>query len=396
MDPSHLRPLVPITYYALANIAFSYSLHSSKQVKILAFPIMLLLAISSLRTASYWPGQIPGLWGLLMTTWLAHTNSVLWLEDHNLLTHPKRLGAASSKDSHHASWLWDNPRLIGTRRTIMGEAGVAQQPRSTRNWALGRLVYLVFLVVLYINQELVFPGLVMDMTRADFQPDQEVFIRRIFNPDSLPIQTSEVKMRSLLAVWWAMGTYLGLTISHLGLALFFVVVLRTDRPEDWPELFGSIMEATSIRRFWSKFWHRIVVRSFTNYGLMISRRILRVRAGSSVEQMVSFFIVFLLSGISHSVVAWQLGDRCGWARDTMWFCGNFVAGLAETVVLQLLRRISQMLGYGKMFDRVYNGSVGKTIGYAWVFLFFFWSVPKWLYPKIDCLIEDAIVAQAVN
>jgi hypothetical protein len=186
---------------------------------------------------------------------------------------------------------------------------------------------------------------------------------------------------------------LGLTISHLGLSLFFVVVIRTDKPEDWPALFGSITEATSIRRFWSKFWHRIVVPSYTNYGIMISRQILRVSASSNIEQMVSFFIVFLLSGISHSVVAWQLGDRCGWARDTMWFCGNFVAGLAETVVLRLLRRISQVLNHEKMFERIYNGSVGKTIGYAWVFLFFFWSVPKWLYPKIDCLIEDAIVAQ---
>jgi hypothetical protein len=40
-------------------------------------------------------------------------------------------------------------------------------------------------------------------------------------------------------------------------------------------------------------------------------------------------------------------------------------------------------------------SVGVSSG-VFLFLFFFWSVPKWLSPKIDCAIEDALVAQVAR
>lgn len=396
MDLELLKVSVPITYYVMANIAFSYALHGGFWTNLLAFPTMIWLAVSSLRSAAYWPGDIPTLWGLLMTTWLSHTNSVLWLEDHSQLEHPGRYPGTSPKYAISASWLFDNPRLIGTKRSTT-QTGRKQQPESIRSWTLWRLAHLVLLISIYLNQQVIFPGLAMPLARDDFHPGREAFVRRCFStPVDLPLEAQEIKLRSILAVWWPANTYLGLNICHSGLSIFFVTVLRTDNPEDWPTLFGDITEAYSIRRFWSKFWHRIVVPSYSNYGTWFCRGILRLRKGSAAERLVVMFVVFFLSGVSHSVVAWQLGDRCGWARDTMWFCGNFFAGTLEVMVLRLLHHASKLLGMEARYQQIRNGTIGMIVGYAWVLTFFFWSVPKWLYPKIDCLIEDAMAAQSVG
>ena len=417
MDLSSISKVtVPIAYYTLANVAFSYTLHGSFHTKLISFPIMLWLAVSAFRCAAYWPGEIPTLWGLLMTTWLAHTNSVLWLEDHSQLSHAKRLQPSlSSNGGIHASWLWDNPRLIGTKRSVLAARNISKHNHKQQQqhhsevhlptWTLRQLLRLLVLVCIFTYQHQIFPGLAMPLTKADFHPDRESLFRRFFfhskngshSTSAIPfIDAHELKLRSILAIWWAAGTYLGLTICHLALSLLFVVVIRTDKPEDWPALFGSMTQITSLRAFWSKFWHKIVVRSYTNYGLFFSRRILRLRRGSKGEELVVIAAVFFLSGCAHSVVAWQLGDRCGWGRDVMWFLGNFVGGLVEVVVRKGIERIARVCGQEDVFLRLRNGSVGRVVGFLWVFLFFFWSVPKWLYPKIDCAIEDALMAQAAR
>ena len=204
----------------------------------------------------------------------------------------------------------------------------------------------------------------MPLAKSDFSPNRESLFRRHLFPSTLShsqpqpqIDPHELLLRSILALWWAIGTYLGLNLCHAILSLFFVVILRTDNPSDWPALYGPLSEITSLRTFWSKFWHRIVVRSYSNYGLAFSRGGLRLKRGSKGEGLVMIFGVFFLSGLAHGVVARVLGQEERWREFR-------------------------------------DGVGGRLMGRVWVFFFFFWTVPKWLYPKIDCAIEDALVAQA--
>ena len=132
-----------------------------------------------------------------MTTRLAHTNSVLWLEDHSQLTHAQRIrtGRSDTGNIINASWVFDNPRLIGTRRSIM--AGKAEIPHSRANvasWAVRHLVYLLFLLGIYFNQERIFLGLVMPLTRTAFHHTREILIRRLLPSDTLPFEVHEIKM----------------------------------------------------------------------------------------------------------------------------------------------------------------------------------------------------------
>lgn len=256
---------------------------------------MLVLAYLSLASAPHWPGDIASLWGMLMTTWVGHTTSVLWLEDHSKLTHGKRFGGGRKNESlTHASWLWDNPRLIGTVRAesiIYPDTNV-----DLYHWSYKRLGRLAGLSIWLVNQHHVFPG------PGDFSPVRETFIRRLAFSSStqVPVTLRETALRGMIAVWWAINAYVGLTIAHIVLSIIFVLLLRTDRQADWPPIFGSISEAYSIRRFWSKFWHRIVVRPYTNHALFVSRKLFWIRPNSSAERLMIVFMIFAFSGISQA------------------------------------------------------------------------------------------------
>lgn len=103
------------------------------------------------------------------------------------------------------------------------------------------------------------------------------------------------------------------------------------------------------------------------------------------------FTVFFLSGVAHGIVAWwELGECAYWTRDVAWFCGNFVAGALEVVVVRVLRRCALRMGCEQTWRQLSESCViSKTLGFIWVFCFFFWSVPKWMWPKLDCAIQRA-------
>lgn len=165
-------------------------------------------------------------------------------------------------------------------------------------------------------------------------------------------------------------------------ALLFVAVLRIDDPQSWPPFFGSAWRITSIQRFWGGFWHRLVVEPYGSYALLLSQRVMGLKAGSKVEKVFVVFCIFLFSGMAHSVVSWQMGQRCGLWRDVTWFAANFAAGLAEGAVQRQSAALAETIGID--YHRFASGWGGKILGFSWVFVFFFWSVPKWQFPKIYC------------
>lgn len=193
-----------------------------------------------------------------------------------------------------------------------------------------------------------------------------------------------------MAVYWGWAPYRTLDAAHSALSIVFVVIFRVDAPEEWPPIFGRLSEAYSVRRFWSKFWHRLVVRPYSNYAELLSRRVLRLRPGGAADKLLIIFMVFFISGAAHAIVALQLGDRCGWMRDIWWYCANFGAGALETVAVRQLRALARVIGQERRLLQLSGGVWGKAIGYVWVYAFFFWSVPKWKYPKLYCRVQDAI------
>ncbi|KAF2142812.1 uncharacterized protein K452DRAFT_307728 [Aplosporella prunicola CBS 121167] len=370
---------IPLAYFWISVFAFCVVVSTPLSRRFLRLPLQLVVIgfiWLSFSTTNLWAEPLDSLWGLLMVVWISHSTSLMWFE--------QPLSFFDSKD--------ENCRQQTAFCTPQQVSGVApaKSPRNLATFALVRIGKLVVygLSTVYLLPR-VFPGPFSPMEVSEFDSLHETYLRRLLlqtqHPN--PVTLRESLIRSIWAVLWAWGAYALIDAAHDALALLFVVVLRVDAPEAWPPLFGSLADAYSIRRFWGKFWHRGIVLPYLNYGKLFSRRLLGLTPGSTADRVLLFFMVFFLSGVAHALVAWQLGDCCGWVRDIAWFCGNFVAGAVEASVAWQLRSFAARCGYTKQWRKMSESVFAKALGFAWVFAFFFWSVPKWQYPKLYCAMQ---------
>ncbi|KAK5094321.1 hypothetical protein LTR70_004214 [Exophiala xenobiotica] len=197
-------------------------------------------------------------------------------------------------------------------------------------------------------------------------------------------------------------------------AIFWVVVLRVGEPRDWPQLLGNPQEAYTLGRFWSRFWHRGHVSAYVDFTqLLINLLPRKLRNNKRFTTTIRHFLFFLFSGIVHSLVSWQMGDHCAYETDIWFYLTNFAAVSIEGVVLSHFgksdrREPSTEQGTEKETEKEKQKEKGNTdsgkrgrrpnskqvalmwrcIGYIWVLAFFFWSVPKFSYPKLQCAMEE--------
>lgn len=141
----------------------------------------------------------------------------------------------------------------------------------------------------------------------------------------------QLRVRAIVSVQWIWSAYFFMQFYHSLMAVLFVALLRFDQPEDWLPLFGSIREACSIRGFWGRFWHRVTVPTYGYYSRCFTRRCMGIQPNSRLEKTIIPLLIFTMSGVSHSLVGWGLGD-VGLSRDILFFEVNFLGAAVETAV----------------------------------------------------------------
>lgn len=392
LDYSPYLPVISSIFYFFLSVGV-FLVASNTTHKLLLLPLILISAFLSFTRANYWPGDVGSLWGLLLGIWIAHCISLLWLEGQNVWDDTKTFESRWVPIKYHKPLkLWNNPRLVGTRKQALRKPST---PLSLGKFAAIRFSKLLLYMAtnLYILPH-IFPALFANLRVGDFGPTKQVFFRRFFSITD-PITLREVMMRSVFVFYWAIGAVTQLDAAHIALSIISVVILRFNDPADWPGIFGSPSDCWSIRRFWGQFWHQIVVRPYTNYGNFLSRRVFGLRPGSQLDKILVIFIIFLLSGVLHSTVSWQLGDRHYWG-DIWWFCLNFAAGALEVVASILQRSMRSQVGQRDSSMRQTGIAWSKVFGFAWVFCFLFWSLPKSQYPKIYDHVQDVLSEMALS
>lgn len=140
------------------------------------------------------------------------------------------------------------------------------------------------------------------------------------------------------------------------------------------------LDARDLRKFWGKFWHKIVYRPYNSYGLCVARSLPFLARGSSQEKTFVACFVFLLSGLAHSLVTWH-SVSCGFSRDIFWFLMNVAATVTETALRKWYRK-SRSKNYARWTSFIQKFRLEQVLSVAWVFAFIFWSVLKWEYGKI--------------
>jgi len=410
--------LIPVTYFGISSAISLIALNVSQVHRVYFAPFLLLFALLSflhLNDIPSWLG-LNSLWGLFVTIYVMHITAVLYIEKWVL--EPEHDGdddesVVGTQDHHRrlACWkfkaaykVWSNPRWLPPIPTSNNNPPFpsdnikdphlrtsAKQPTMT-SFALIRTAKLgAYALIHRLMTTHIFPGHFRPMTIADFGPDRERFISRLLFPPPAAaaaaasglegIHLRELLLRAVLATDWAVAAYLLLEGSHHASALLFVCVLRLDAPSDWPPLFGNVRHITSVRRFWARFWHRLVVGPYASHATLLARLPPFALAPRSLFVP---FCIFLFSGLAHSAVGWAGGQRCAVWTDVAWFVANFVAGAVEGVVQRWAAAWAERCGFGEGYRRFASGMGVKVVGFLWVWAFFFWSVPKWLFPKLYC------------
>lgn len=378
---AYFPALIPVSSFVLSSVISCVALNVSQPYRVYFLPVIVLPAILSFTTLNYlaFLPDLNQLWGHLVIIYIIHITSVLYIEKWTL-PRPEKW------DLHAAYKIWGNPRLLNTPRAVPYAPRMQQQHTSRSRFVLGRLFKLLvyYLVNTYLVSR-IFPEAFKPFSIFEFAPQQEVYFRRLLLAQSPAVTVRETLLRAVFAVRWIWANFMGLEFAHAGVAILFAVILRWDEPHEWPPLFGSPLEAYTLRQFWGRFWHRIVYRPYTSHGLWASRRVLRLRAGSAAEKLFVSAFVFLLSGLAHSMVTRQAGIRCACWRDTWWFALNFVAAAGETAVGKGMRSVAKKTEWGTVLERWRMSGAANVLGFVWVFGFFFWSVPMWEYAKIYCV-----------
>lgn len=389
-----------ITTFFLSVAAFFHLANISNPRRLILSPILYIPAGISFYLSEWWPGDLNSLWGLLLCIWIGHSTSLLFVENDHLYQDGEYLARWSKLAPHiHPKFhkgvkLWNNPRLLGTPHECILKSRKPAIPSGLRAFTVIRLAKVVIYVGLYFYiKTYIFPAVFMPIGMNEFDPLHQVYFRRLLSSfqaqdiyEYEAVTLRETLLRSAFVAWWTFSAVAMLDGSHAALSLIAVSLCRFDTPSEWPPIFGPLSAAWSMRRFWGRFWHQITRRTYTNYGEIVSRRILGLRAGSVMDKLIVIFGIFFLSGVAHAVVSWRLGD-CAWGGDVWWFCLNFGVGMGEVVVLGVVRAAMKRIGREDWIQTVQGSLFGRVIGYIWVFGFMFWSVPKWQYPKVYCVLE---------
>ncbi|KAF2642441.1 hypothetical protein P280DRAFT_447833 [Massarina eburnea CBS 473.64] len=157
-----------------------------------------------------------------------------------------------------------------------------------------------------------------------------------------------------------------------------------DQSWEWPPLFGKITEAYSMRNFWSKFWHRLVYKSFNFHSSVISRTILRILQGTAFSRILNNCLVFVLSAVMHATVTWRYGGGCAWGRSMLFWCVQPLAFVLEGIVQVYWRRVRKnelvwvKPGILMGFERI--------VGYAWVVGWLMWTAPRDAFITANCAV----------
>jgi hypothetical protein len=359
--------LVPVVYLALQFFVFHLIVRaSSKRVKTCLAPFLLAFTALSFTTskAFFLIPALASLWAQSLALNVVHIISLVFIEEHASL----ELDLASWRAVWTTYKLWSNPRLLKEPNHKLDDG----KRQSVIVFVLLRLAKLPLYYYLHFQiMPMIYSETIIDILPSEVK-QPELFTRLH------EVTAREVVLRSHAAVSWIWESLVYLDGANAILASLSVV-LGGDQPEEWPSLFGSPLEACGLRNFWSRFWHQLATRPYRNYGRVLCQAI-GLRPNTLASNTVIAFTIFLISGLSHAAISWHLGYK-DWL-DIQWFLFNFLACSFEMAFLSTVRSLAKQFGVARELQMIERSWLGYTIGYTWVFGFFFCSVPFWKWPRL--------------
>jgi hypothetical protein len=368
--------LLPIFHFSLSTASFLVSIQLSNRARRISAPLVYGFAVLSLHTSPRlsWIYQgAASYWNLMIWVWMHHATTVFFVETFQFPCVPM------SKEGWILAYkIWADPRHQVNWSTYMQtrEQRVIKS-RSYLFFALRRIAKIA--LCWYLELRIINPAIAshFQFRAEDFAPRYEPLIRRTYYDTTMDFR--EFQIRTVISVYWIWLAYLLLDGANVLLSIFFVSILRFDRPEEWMPLFGSVVHTSSIRGFWGKFWHGLAAPSCASSGRFLTRSTLRVRSRSAGEKIFIVFWTFFVSAVIHAAAEWQADEPVFLWRQLQFWLTNFFAAALETLIIGIWNQIAKYLG---LCSNRAAKLCFKVIGHLWVFVFFLWIVPGWQYPKL--------------
>ena len=210
------------------------------------------------------------LWGAITLIGLIHFSTLLYIKKCTLRP-PQQAGKVSKTTE---TWLdqkmWTrrykialNPRFIRVlyKDVVLPEQHSGSQIKSTaihRKFSLTRIPWLLLKIGSYLLlNRLAITRILGRISIGGFTPAKTVLLRRLLrssiNLSNDPTAKREIAMRIWLTVNTIWTPILLLDSFHTALAVLFIYVLHIDIPDDWPDLFGSPLEAFTLSQCWGTY-----------------------------------------------------------------------------------------------------------------------------------------------
>ncbi|CAG9942328.1 unnamed protein product [Clonostachys rosea f. rosea IK726] len=258
----------------------------------------------------------------------------------------------SQASTHAASILW-NMRRIGTRWQVKTAASTSHQSRVgfiLRRVATTLGAYLV--VDFLVSMPPPDPSLI------------QVSKATLFSLHELHVEDVIFRVSMTIGFWISVGV-LVLCMNNLG--AIFAVLLNISSPEDCLPVFGSFLDAFTVRRFWGVTWHQMFRSFLTGHAdLIVGNCLPFLSRHSLISRYTRLTIAFFISGAIHYRADQLMGVPNSENGAIIFFMLHALAIMAEDSIAPVISAFLPL-------------SIRRVLGLFWVLIFFVWSTPTWSY-----------------
>ncbi|KAF8315190.1 hypothetical protein DL93DRAFT_2112524 [Clavulina sp. PMI_390] len=297
-----------------------------------------------------------------------------WLADHTL-GFPTRVWWAYS--------MTHSPRLLGTNVQTANIVPLPPTLSSSRlNFCLNRLFTLVTSLPL--------------MFATAMAPKYSQFLL-----DAATNQTPTLLQRAIVTSGGLIFTWNLIKSGHCFLACL-AVALRLSEPDEWPNLFGALGDAYTVRRAWGRTWHQMLRKPFEAGGNGIVS-LFGAKPHTFASKYLKLYTAFALSTFAHVWGDFVIHGNTlppetrsnTWAKFSLdalitpqFFMSQAVGIMIEDHVIDMIEWAWRTGKFGKVKKakgppgakaKSSPGVVwyGRAIGYAWVFVWFCATYPQY-------------------
>ncbi|KAE8366745.1 membrane bound O-acyl transferase family-domain-containing protein [Aspergillus caelatus] len=278
-------------------------------------------------------------------------------------------------------WAAFNARCIGTSEQVRNIPASRDQGRDVFLRQTARLVLLS-----YLGLDILGSAADPELGSRFLVGSRVPFLRRL--PE---ITVEEVVIR----IFSTIAAGIGLLCSQGGfyhLFAFVSVLSKSSDPRDWPPFYGSLWDAYSLRRLWSRVWHQSNTHKFRAIARFLTQDVLRLPPRTLWSRYTQVLMVFTTSAFMHLLIDISAGISISSSGAMQFFCTQAFGVLVEDLVIN---SYCALRGVG----RNQQASLAeRAIGFVWVGSFLAWSLPSYLYPilyRANMGLDDSVVPVSI-